>query len=1431
MRSKLLGPVIALLVGVGIISCSDLITNTTSPMKAARGAAFDATPTPKVRITQVYGAGGNSGALFNQDFVEIYNEGTAAQDLTNWSIQYASAAGTGNLGSSSSQLVLLSGSIAPGQFYLIGMTPVGGNGAALPAADKTGTIAMAAGAGKVALANQATTVGCNTAATCAGNAAIVDVVAYGSTNWSGATAVGAPTIDASHSDVRKDVCIDTDNDANDFQAITPPNPRNSSVTTAVCAGGTGPVIGPLDHVVVTGTATVAATATTTLTARLQDASNQTISDPSATYTWASSDESKAKVTATSLNTATITGVAAGQTNITATATSGGVTKTSANFVVTVTGGTGPNLGPVTSNTIFVSEIHYDNAGTDANEALEIETPAGANLAGYTLALYDGAAGLTYPSGIAPMRIDSLTPTICPSGTRQVIVFNFPVNGLQNGSQDGASPTIPDGWAIIGPDAKPVELMSYEGTFVAANGPAVNYLSTDIGKAESAAASATQSLQRAGNGVWFGPSSNTMGACNPAEPVAPQTIIIQDRPTPLPVGFQDQFFIGSGSHDGSGAAVGNGDVKWSSSAPDIVSVVDTTGILTALKAGQVTITATAKSDGATGTAIVTAAVLPTSPTARVGHNTDLGIPADADASDDIIISRRQYTLSYNPNHGDPNWVSWNLDASHKGTAARCDCFSADPEVAKQKDAQGNPLPAYNTSDWINGGVWSRGHMSPSADWNVSDGDNAPTFYLSNMLPQNQTLNAGPWGDLENHLRDLAVGSTEIYIIAGGIFTKGRTGGVDGFGFMHSTGHILVPDSVWKIAIVVPDTRAVNGITSPSDVQVIATKFPNEAVSGSYTGYLSTIDAIQKSTGYDFLSTLPENIQCRLESRNCLPAAAITGPTSGDEGQTLAFDGTSSSDPDGGQLSYQWTVNGQVAGIQPTLSYAFPQNGEYDVTLVVSDIQGGSSTKTTTVSIANVAPTVAAFPGGNVDAGGTYTSSGSFTDPAADTWTGTVNYGDGTGAQTLAISGKTFTLSHKYAAVGTFNVTVSISDGLGLGSNVAMVTSVNHPPVARIAGAGLNGGPEGTLLTFDASTSSDPDAGDVLSYQWSVNGSVVGIGATLSHAFPDNGSYAVSVVVSDLFGGTSTTSANVTITNANPTAVFNAPSTVGETSPIVLSVSNVSDPSSVDVNAGLQIAFDCGAGAGYTAPGSATSVRCPTTEDGVRSVHARITDKDGGVTVLTASVAILNVAPTVTFKAVTPTTIQSGDIVATTGSFTDPGMDAPWTSSIAWGDGQTTPTLPSRLVVSGEKLIGGTQYKKVGTFTATLTVTDNDGGAGSSSLIYTVSRRNIGGSVDPRVIRLSNGGGDDVTITLVRDLLANMADLDVSSVKIGTVGVNKKNNGRFDYRINGNGTSAELTFSKKALIAAGVLTSSTEELTLTGQLTNGIQIVSNVAVTTR
>ncbi|MDQ6633181.1 MAG: DNA/RNA non-specific endonuclease, partial [Gemmatimonadota bacterium] len=310
------------------------------------------------------------------------------------------------------------------------------------------------------------------------------------------------------------------------------------------------------------------------------------------------------------------------------------------------------------------------------------------------------------------------------------------------------------------------------------------------------------------------------------------VSVQGRTDPLPVGFQTQLFINNGSSDSNGNVVDNTNVTWSSSNASVLSVTPHTGVITAKAAGSTVITATANSDGvSSGSTTIVTDVEAVSPNARIGHNTELGTPTDADPSDDVIIARRNYTLSYNVSRGGPNWVSWNLDATHTGSAARCNCFTADTALTRLG------FPAYDTNDWINGGVWSRGHMSPSADWADAPGDNAPTFFLTNMLPQNQLANAGAWGNLENFLRTLATVTTEIYIVSGGIFTKDRSGaGVDGFGFMNSLGHIAVPDSVWKVAIVVPDGRSAGQITSPSDVQVIAVNMPNEATStGTYNRF--------------------------------------------------------------------------------------------------------------------------------------------------------------------------------------------------------------------------------------------------------------------------------------------------------------------------------------------------------------------------------------------------------------------------------------------------------------------------------------------------------------------------------------------------------------------------------------------------------------------
>src|SRR5450759_4684951 len=172
--------------------------------------------------------------------------------------------------------------------------------------------------------------------------------------------------------------------------------------------------------------------------------------------------------------------------------------------------------------------------------------------------------------------------------------------------------------------------------------------------------------------------------------------------------------------------------------------------------------------------------------RLGHNTEFGEPKDADLSDDFLIRRLQYTVSYNPRRGGANWVSWNLDASHIGDNGRCPgtCYSADTALTNAG------ITAYTTADWVTGNQYDRGHMAPSADWTSSEADNNTTFFLSNFLPQRHELNAGPWEALENALRDsvsVTNAPREAYIIAGGIFTNGV-----GLGTILNLGKIGIPD---------------------------------------------------------------------------------------------------------------------------------------------------------------------------------------------------------------------------------------------------------------------------------------------------------------------------------------------------------------------------------------------------------------------------------------------------------------------------------------------------------------------------------------------------------------------------------------------------------------------------------------------------------------
>jgi predicted extracellular nuclease len=183
----------------------------------------------QVVISQVYGGGGNSGAPIKSDFIELHNNGTGAVSVDGWSVQYASSAG------SSWQVTQLSGSIAPGGYYLVKEADGAGDQPPLPTPDAVGTIAMSGTAGKVALVNgtAALTGACPT-----GN---VDFVGYGAANCAEGSSP-APALSNSTAALRAGGgCTDSNVNGDDF-ATGAPAPRNMASPANMCAGGGQPVL-------------------------------------------------------------------------------------------------------------------------------------------------------------------------------------------------------------------------------------------------------------------------------------------------------------------------------------------------------------------------------------------------------------------------------------------------------------------------------------------------------------------------------------------------------------------------------------------------------------------------------------------------------------------------------------------------------------------------------------------------------------------------------------------------------------------------------------------------------------------------------------------------------------------------------------------------------------------------------------------------------------------------------------------------------------------------------------------------------------------------------------------------------------------------------------------------------------------------------------
>lgn len=217
-------------VGLGVVLALLAACVQTPPPQQAEGVKAQVA-SDGVVISQVYGGGGNTGApaaSLKNDFIELFNRGSSPVDMAGWSVQYAAAAGT-----SWQRTNITSGVLQPGQYYLIRQAQGTGGTVDLPAPDASGTIAMSATAGKVALVNN------QTALSGACPTAVIDLVGFGGANC--AETAPTPVLNNITAALRNDNgCAETDSNVADFTVGTP-NPRNTASARNFC-GESAPAV-------------------------------------------------------------------------------------------------------------------------------------------------------------------------------------------------------------------------------------------------------------------------------------------------------------------------------------------------------------------------------------------------------------------------------------------------------------------------------------------------------------------------------------------------------------------------------------------------------------------------------------------------------------------------------------------------------------------------------------------------------------------------------------------------------------------------------------------------------------------------------------------------------------------------------------------------------------------------------------------------------------------------------------------------------------------------------------------------------------------------------------------------------------------------------------------------------------------------------------
>jgi len=207
-----------------------------------------------------------------------------------------------------------------------------------------------------------------------------------------------------------------------------------------------------------------------------------------------------------------------------------------------------------------------------------------------------------------------------------------------------------------------------------------------------------------------------------------------------------------------------------------------------------------------------------------------------------VKHKYYTLSYNEEYEQAEWVAYKLNTSFTtGSAKRASSFYNDKIIttgSAEKD------------DYKYSG-YDRGHLLPAGDRKMTKEAMRETFYMSNISPQDPNLNRKAWKYLEEKIRERTYDYDSLYIITGPIIQQEHE--------KIGENQVAVPSYFYKIIL---------NYTNTSSLCATAFIFPNTSVKKLTNEYIVTIDEIEAITSIDFFNHLPIDVQEDFEEKNCL-----------------------------------------------------------------------------------------------------------------------------------------------------------------------------------------------------------------------------------------------------------------------------------------------------------------------------------------------------------------------------------------------------------------------------------------------------------------------------------------------------------------------------------------------------------------------------------